>query len=184
MNGRAGAGIAAGIGVGMRARARRLVRPALALALALVAAAPARAADLAALSAAPVAVQLAAGSPAVVVLWTPGCMACRKSLAEIERFVAMAAKDGVAVRTVVPAGVYDDARAMLAQRGLTLSVVTDENRLDPLTLRILLDNPLAYAVDRDGKIVATRGGLLGVWVLEGLAYAAKGGEPAEAAVSR
>lgn len=182
MNGRAGAGIAAGIGVGMRAWARRLAWSALALAL--VAGMPARAADLAALSAAPVAVQLAAGSPAVVVLWTPGCMACRKSLAEIERFVAMAAKDGVAVRTVVPAGVYDDARAMLAQRGLTLSVVTDENRLDPLTLRILLDNPLAYAVDRDGTIVATRGGLLGVWVLEGLAHAAKGGEPAEAAVSR
>nr|WP_198149673.1 redoxin domain-containing protein [Azoarcus sp. CIB] len=146
--------------------------------------APAQAADLAALSAAPVAVQLAAGSPAVVVLWTPGCMACRKSLGEIDRFVAMAAKDGVAVRTIVPAGVYDDAREMLVRRGLTLSVVADENRLDATTQRILLDNPLAYAVDRDGKIAATRGGLLGVFVLEGLAHAAKGGEPAEPAVSR
>ena len=87
-------------------------------------------------------------------------------------------------RTIVPAGVYDDAREMLARRGLTLSVVADENRLDATTQRILLDNPLAYAVDRDGRIAATRGGLLGVFVLEGLAHAAKGGAPAETAVSR
>ncbi|NMF87991.1 hypothetical protein [Aromatoleum petrolei] len=182
MNGRAGAGIAAGFGVAMRAGVRRLAWPALLLAL--VAAAPARAVDLAALSAAPVAVRLAAGSPAVVVLWTPGCLACRKSLAEIERFVAIAARDGVAVRTLVPADAFDEARALLAQRGLTLSVVADEHRLDAATLRILRDSALAYAVDRDGTIVATRGGLLGVWVLEGLANAAKGGEPVESAVSR
>ncbi|MBD5801450.1 hypothetical protein AZOA_08640 [Azoarcus sp. Aa7] len=44
---------------------------------------------------------------------------------------------------------------------------------------------LAYAaVDREGRIVASRGGLLGVWVLEGLAHAAKGGEAAETPVSR
>ncbi|WP_246265464.1 TlpA family protein disulfide reductase [Aromatoleum diolicum] len=179
MTGRAIARILAEFGCAMRAPARRL-----ALALALGATLPAPAADLAGLSAAPVAVQLAEGSPAVVVLWTPGCMTCRKSLAEIERFVAIAAKDGVAVRTVVPAGVYDDARAMLARRGLSLPVVADENRLDASTLRILLDSPLAYAVDRDGKIVATRGGLLGVRVLEGLANAAQGGEPGPSGLSR
>lgn len=182
MKARAEAGMAAGFGVAMRAWARRLAWPALALAL--VAAAPARAVDLAALSAAPAAVQLAAGSPAVVVLWTPGCLACRKSLAEIERFVAIAAKDGVAVRTLVPADTFDEARALLARRGLTLSVVADDNRLDAATQRILRDSALAYAVDREGKIVATRGGLLGVWVLEGLAHAAKDGDAAQAAVSR
>lgn len=182
MNGRAGAGSAAEIGVGMRAWARRLAWPALALAL--VAVVPARAADLAALSAAPVAVQAAAGNPSVVVLWTPGCLACRKSLSEIERFVAIAAKDGVAVRTIVPAQVFDEARTLVAQRGLTLPVAAEENRLDAATLRILRDSALAYAVDRNGRIVATRGGLLGVWVLEGLAHAAKDGEPAETLVSR
>lgn len=182
MNGRAGAGIAAEIGVGMRAWAARLAWPALALAL--VASSPTQAADLAALSAAPAAVQHAAGSPAVVVLWTPGCLACRKSLAEIERFVAIAAQDGVVVRTLVPADVFDEARTLVAQRGLTLPVAADENRLDAATLRILRDSALAYAIDRDGKIVATRGGLLGVWVLEGLAHAAKDGEAAQAGVSR
>lgn len=142
-----------------------------AFALGLLAAAPALAADLSALAAAPLAVELGAGRPALVVLWSPGCMACRKSLAEIERFIPMAAQDGITVRTVVPDAVFDDAREMLARRKLTLPVVADGDRLDTPTLRILLDSPLAYAVDRDGRIVAARGGLLGVQVLKGLAAA-------------
>ena len=137
---------------------------------------PATGADLLGLSAAPLAVELAAGSPALVVLWTPGCMACRKSLAEIDRFIMMAAQQGVVVRSMVPASALDDARALLARRGLTLPVVAADERLDAATLRMLLDTPLAYAVDRNGQIAAARGGLLGVWVLEGLAEAARGRE--------
>lgn len=65
---------------------------------------------------------------------------------------------------------------MLAWRALGFAVAADDKRLDAATLRILNDNALAYAVDRDGRIVGARGGPLGVRVLEGLAAAVKAGE--------
>lgn len=154
------------------------------VALALFASSPALAADLAALSAAPLAVELGAGSPALVILWTPGCMACRKSLAEIERFIPMAAQQGVTVRTLVPHADFDASRELLARRKLVLPVVADGDRLDGATRRILLDSPLAYAVDRSGRIAAARGGLLGVRGLEALANAARAGETEAPAFSR
>lgn len=155
-----------------------------AVALAVFAASPALAADLAALSAAPIAVELGAGSPALVILWTPGCMACRKSLAEIERFIPMAAQHGVTVLTLVPDADFDASSELLARRKLTLPVASAGDRLDGATRRILLDSPLAYAVDRDGRIAAARGGLLGVKGLEALANAARAGETATPALSR
>lgn len=131
------------------------------------------ASDLADLGAARSAAHAAEGQPAVVVLWTPGCLACRKSLAELERFTAIAAQDGVAVRTLVPAAQYADARRLLAERGISLHVAAADDQLDTPSRRLLLDSALAYAIDREGRVVATRGGLLAVRVLEGLAHAAK-----------
>lgn len=107
----------------------------------------------------------------MVILWTPGCMVCRKSLPEIERFIPMAAQHGVTVLTLVPDADFDASRELLARRKLTLPVVSAGDRLDGATRRILLDSPLAYAVDRDGRIAAARGGLLGMQVLKGLAAA-------------
>ncbi|NMG31249.1 hypothetical protein [Aromatoleum evansii] len=174
MKGRAAAGIAAGFGIATRAWVRRLAWPALALAL--FAAASARAEDLAALSAAPAAVSAADTRPAVVVLWTPGCLACRKSLGELERFAAGATREGVVLRTLVPADEYEAARWMLADRGIVLHLAVVEDVLDAPTRRLLFDTPLAYAIDRDGKVAAARGGLLRLRLLEELGKAAQGGD--------
>jgi hypothetical protein len=132
---------------------------------------------LSTLAAADVAMAAAEGGPAVVVMWRPGCLACRKSLGEIERFGAGATRKGVTVRTVVPDDAYDEARELVSKRGLTLAVERDGARLDAESRRILLDYPIAYAVDRRGAIVGARAGLLGAWVLEELAV--KASEAAE-----
>lgn len=121
------------------------------------------------LEAADVAVSAAQGGPAIVVMWTPGCLACRKSLGEIERFGAEATRMGVTVRTVVPDDAYDEARDLVSKRGLALGVERDGGRLDAESRRILLDHPIAYAVDRRGAVAGARAGLLGSWLLEELA---------------
>ncbi len=129
------------------------------------------------LSAAAVAREVGRDGPAIVVLWSPDCLACRKSLAEIERFGTKVAGEGPAVRTVVPQDEHDEARELLSKRGLTIPVAPDADRLDAASRRILLDQPIAYAVDRKGEIVGARAGLLGAWVLDELA--AKAVRPAE-----
>lgn len=107
--------------------------------------------------------------PAIVVLWVPDCLACRKSLPEIERFAAGAAAVGVAVTTVVPIATYDEARGLLARRAPALRVESDAGLLPPADARALLDRPVAFAVDGHGQVVGTHAGLLGAWVLDALA---------------
>jgi thiol-disulfide isomerase/thioredoxin len=152
----------------MRARFQKLIRCCLVAAFALSGPASAGSA-LSALAATDVAISAARGGPAIVVIWSPGCLACRKSLGEIERFGAAAPRKGVTVRTVVPGDAYDEARELVSKRGLTLDVEPDGGRLDAESRRILLDHPIAYAVDGRGGIVGARAGLLGAWVLEELA---------------
>ncbi|WP_332671804.1 hypothetical protein [Aromatoleum sp.] len=131
----------------------------------LAAAAP----PLAELSAAGVAARIARKRPAIVVLWTPDCLACRKSLAEVERFAAGRGSNGIPVRTVVPAAAYDDARELVATRGLALEVESAAGELDTVSHRVLLDKPVAYAFGRGGEIKGAHAGLLGAWILEDLA---------------
>lgn len=126
------------------------------------------------LSAADVASRAARGAPAIVVFWAPDCLACRKSLGEIERFGISAAERGISVRTIVPGDVHEEAQAMVSSRGLALSVEPDAGSLDVATRRILLDRPLAYAVTREGDVAGARAGLLGAWALEELAAEALG----------
>lgn len=137
-------------------------------ALTIVKAAAAAAPPLAELSAAEVAARVARDRPAIVVLWSPDCLACRKSLTEIERFAAGAAPKGIPVRTVVPAAAYDEARELVATRGLALEVESAAGELDAVSRRVLLDKPVAYAFGRGGEIKGANSGLLGAWVLENL----------------
>lgn len=123
---------------------------------------------LAELSAAEVAARVARDRPAIVVLWTPDCLACRKSLTEIERFAAGPAAKGIPVRTVVPAAAYDAARELVATRGLALKVESAAGELDAVSRRVLLDKPVAYAFARNGEIKGAHSGLLGAWILEDL----------------
>lgn len=163
-------------GKGRERLVRWLAAPALACALAVAVPAAADELDLATLSAAPVALRAAENAPSVVVFWTPGCLACRKSLAELERFNQAAAAEGVALRTLVPPDEYEAARWMLADRGIVMHVGIADDSLDTETRRMLFDTPLAYAVSRDGRIAAARGGLLRLGLLEGLGKAAKGAD--------
>lgn len=128
---------------------------------------------LTALSAADVAVNAARGGPAVVVVWSPDCLACRKSLAEIARFRERAMRDGIVVRTVVSDDVREEAQAMVSKRELALSVEADAGGLDAASRRVLLDRPIAYAIDRRGEVVGVRAGLLGAWGLDELAALAR-----------
>lgn len=151
----------------MHARIARLLGRGCLVAVAAIA--PAAAATLAEMSAAEVAGRVAQNERTIVVLWSPDCLACRKSLAEIERFAASAASKGIFVKTVVPAASYEEARELVATRGLALEVRSAAGELDAASRRVLLDKPVTYAFGPGGEVRGARAGLLGAWTLEDLA---------------
>lgn len=108
----------------------------------------------------------ARGKVAVLVMWSPDSLSSRKSMGELERFVASYQSRGIDTIAISTLRDADALREFSAKRKLQVPVaMLADHDLGTLKEQNL---PVVYVFDRDGKLASTHAGLLNFRTLERL----------------